>query len=95
MLQWLGVQRLPGNWTTEITWAQKEIKWRNPKSEILGTVFTIAVYAIWAERNERRFNAASKQPDNLVRKIVIELFVTACMFPRWGKVVSELNWFPM
>lgn len=42
-------------------WLSKKFRNMEPRNAILGFLFATAVYAIWMERNNRRFNSRKRE----------------------------------
>lgn len=67
------------------------IKSRRVRSEILSSLLAATVYSLWIERNDRRFNETDRPAEELIRRLVIDCHVRASLYPKWSRIVKDLN----
>ncbi|XP_019248730.1 PREDICTED: uncharacterized protein LOC109227997 [Nicotiana attenuata] len=70
VLKWMKVQIFKTTqWEQMENWIIERAKGRTKRAQVFKMAYTKWVYAIWIERNQRRFEGRSKNASQLVREI--------------------------
>ncbi|XP_019242144.1 PREDICTED: uncharacterized protein LOC109222223 [Nicotiana attenuata] len=94
LLKWQGIQRTKLGWKEELAWIERRAKGRSGGAELCRMSLAAAVYHIWQERNNVIFQQKNRPTKAIIRSIIQEIHVKATIFPRLGRTMSTLNWYP-
>ncbi|XP_075098018.1 uncharacterized protein LOC142175334 [Nicotiana tabacum] len=74
LLKWLGGRHQIGSWNAEIEWLTKRSSCR-VRAYMLGFLFAVVIYRVWAERNQRRFQGKMISSLQRMKNIILELHI--------------------
>lgn len=66
--EWCGIQRCPAKWCVERDFLITQCTTNSGKQRLYRYVFTVLVYQVWTERNQRRMQGRQRTVDAIIQQ---------------------------
>ncbi|XP_060175448.1 uncharacterized protein LOC132606120 [Lycium barbarum] len=94
LLHWMGINRQIDCWENEVAWLARRMQSKSSKWHMVGFVFAVAVYHIWAERNARKFQQVNRSNADRTKEIALQLHIAGRSQVKWFQTLLSLNSYP-